>query len=758
MSVRASAVISSSGICRAISRNDFRNVTNAGGARTMRGYCSSKNKNSEVDYSEECMCQAAAGTALPDESPTSTHDYLPNFKDKSLPLKLWALCFYLWTYAVAMPLFVVMAALQPFVLILDKHRRTAQHFQVILLASQQALNKMKATKCIRKLLKDLQLLADVEEEEVNQEPFAPTEDATAYYDLRSELGASRRSPLESSAYFGTDTTTTLSESYASTLKADHLSSLQEALHDEVERHVQELGHNRVLVAALEAEIEVFRHEKEEQHNQDNALIQRLEAELKQLEQQAQIGLATLKSRQRQIELDLPEMEQQLNSLKEVLHDLDVSEPLYAELLAVPKAKRSVKAHIQVLAYEKMKKYREEMETLRKERDTSRESLTRQNDEVERMQREVQRVTAAAVMEKRETEKEMSAIAARNERLEVELKEVLVKVEVLSAKGAIYDEVKDKLDQAEISIVNADNQRAMMTATLQVVTDEKRRLLEVVKDKDHCLDLLSMDKIYLTREVKAHQDQVKKLEQELQQQQEKLRALKNTRQELYNRVLTDNRDSLAAHEQRLQAELARLQEHTNRDIETIRKEASEAAAEKVKTYRELRDAALAEAETLKAIQTENKSNYDELLTKFQELQRVSGAKEIEARSGIKLRDFEIEQLRVAQNEIRCALNQKSIENEALAEKVKVLTEKYYKRELETERSASLLQNELEITRRNLAHYETQALHQHNPRNISSTPKLMFNIQQMNFQWLNNLLRGGFIGGKTTYEIKPECILT
>ncbi|KAL2621854.1 hypothetical protein R1flu_002059 [Riccia fluitans] len=47
MSVRASAVISSSGICRAISRNDFRNVTNAGGAPC--------GVTVEVDYSEECM-------------------------------------------------------------------------------------------------------------------------------------------------------------------------------------------------------------------------------------------------------------------------------------------------------------------------------------------------------------------------------------------------------------------------------------------------------------------------------------------------------------------------------------------------------------------------------------------------------------------------------------------------------------------------------------------------------------------------------
>ncbi|KAL2641378.1 hypothetical protein R1flu_008965 [Riccia fluitans] len=103
MSVRASAVISSSGICRAISRNDFRNVTNAGGApcgvtvrrktktvklTTLRSACSISGEGSDLlrlDFTRSwnaptfaakpgVRCQAAAGTALPDESPTSTHD------------------------------------------------------------------------------------------------------------------------------------------------------------------------------------------------------------------------------------------------------------------------------------------------------------------------------------------------------------------------------------------------------------------------------------------------------------------------------------------------------------------------------------------------------------------------------------------------------------------------------------------------------------------------------------------------------------
>lgn len=47
--------------------------------------------------------------------------------DVNLAQKVRAILFYLTTFAVAIPLFVVMLILQPFVLLLDKQRRRAQH-------------------------------------------------------------------------------------------------------------------------------------------------------------------------------------------------------------------------------------------------------------------------------------------------------------------------------------------------------------------------------------------------------------------------------------------------------------------------------------------------------------------------------------------------------------------------------------------------------------------------------------------------------
>lgn len=49
------------------------------------------------------------------------------FADVTLAQRVRAIFFYLTTLVIAVPLFVVMLALQPFVLLLDKQRRRAQH-------------------------------------------------------------------------------------------------------------------------------------------------------------------------------------------------------------------------------------------------------------------------------------------------------------------------------------------------------------------------------------------------------------------------------------------------------------------------------------------------------------------------------------------------------------------------------------------------------------------------------------------------------
>jgi len=224
---------------------------------------------------------------------------------------------------------------------------------------------------------------------------------------------------------------------------------------------------------------------------------------------------------------------------------------YLELRGIPEECRTARDHILLLAFEKFYKYREEIEELRRSRDSSREALTRANDEVQKLLREAQRLAAKHAYEVKDMEIDLGATKARLERLEAEATDAMVQIELLTAKGSLYDEVKENLDKLEQQNINAENQKAVMTATLQITVQEKERLLGLIAEKDHTLDLLSMDKIYLSREVQSQTEQVKKLESEVERQHQKLREVKHAHTELYQKVLTDNKDSQTANEHRLQ---------------------------------------------------------------------------------------------------------------------------------------------------------------------------------------------------------------
>jgi progesterone-induced-blocking factor 1 len=107
-------------------------------------------------------------------------------------------------------------------------------------------------------------------------------------------------------------------------------------------------------------------------------------------------------------------------------------------------------------------------------------------------------------------------------------------------------------------------------------------------------------------------QVAKLEASCDQKQEKVRELKRSRQELYDKLLATREDSAAAHEQRLQAEIARIEARARADLEQIQREAEEARGRELRALRDMRDAAALEAERAQAKVREGAAVYEELL--------------------------------------------------------------------------------------------------------------------------------------------------
>jgi len=100
---------------------------------------------------------------------------------------------------------------------------------------------------------------------------------------------------------------------------------------EMSRLVQQLADSRVLVATLEAQVNMLQQEKAHEESERSLYIQRLEAEVAHLENQAETDMVELMRRQNKIEEEMPALEQQLRTIKDVLHDFDVSEPLYVRM-------------------------------------------------------------------------------------------------------------------------------------------------------------------------------------------------------------------------------------------------------------------------------------------------------------------------------------------------------------------------------------------------------------------------------------------
>lgn len=71
---------------------------------------------------------------------------------------------------------------------------------------------------------------------------------------------------------------------------------------------------------------------------------------------------------------------------------------------------------------------------------NREALLRANDEIQKLKRDMQRNAAVIAFDQQSRDKEAEANLAKNEVLETALRDATLQLQILSAKGALYDEV------------------------------------------------------------------------------------------------------------------------------------------------------------------------------------------------------------------------------------------------------------------------------------------------------------------------------
>ncbi|GAX82397.1 hypothetical protein CEUSTIGMA_g9825.t1 [Chlamydomonas eustigma] len=406
--------------------------------------------------------------------------------------------------------------------------------------------------------------------------------------------------------------------------------------------------------------------------QNKELMQQSERQASELRSQLRSVLSEIEQRQREVESRAPLMATRIEDYKDRLKELRISETQYQELLNMPQEGLHVLDQIKVAMYKQTRDLSREAEQLRLALADSKDSASRLEEEVGILKIEAARASAALVEREREAVTSSEALQARVSRLSSELEQALIRAELNSAKGQMYDELRLKAERLEQEV----SRLLVVEATFKRMESQFREEEKLHRQRDHSVEMLHMDKAYLTKQVEFMAEQQRKTHSELEMRESQVSELQRTRNEMYEKLVEAENGRARYDEARLHKELAQLQASTHSDLERIRLETAETYEREARLLRELRDQAVEEASRAKIALSELQTVHDRTSSVQGELQRKLESQVVELQADLRQKAFEVSHLRVVMGEKEGLLAQSGMQVELLQDKLQVLRERCY----------------------------------------------------------------------------------
>ena len=387
------------------------------------------------------------------------------------------------------------------------------------------------------------------------------------------------------------------------------------------------------------------------------------------------AVSLLKNKQTELERLAPPLREAVFQAKEQLRNVVCSQERLRELQGKSPGELSLGDFATLRVHQETASLRAELDTTRVERDSLSDKATRFEQDNTRLSREVQRATAFVTQTTAEIESERAALESRASRLARELEDAMVKVEVLSAKGAMYDEVASSVDRAGKRAAEAEKDLAVAKGAETSARRERDALASQLASRHHQVELLTQDKAYLSREVEDARDRDRKHEDEEDRLREKVRVLRVARDDLREKVLNGHAEMRSTHEERLDLEVTRLQAKANDDLERLREEHSAHRDREIRALRDLRDAAVADASALRSELSELRAGYDDALGTLRQTQKAADVAHAEITGQLRMKSMELERVSLLHGESQSIAKVLRLECEMLTKKVRLLEGQY-----------------------------------------------------------------------------------
>eukprot|EP00798_Chlamydomonas_sp_ICE-L_P006402 gene6402-3016_t len=432
-------------------------------------------------------------------------------------------------------------------------------------------------------------------------------------------------------------------------------------------------------------MQVMRESKNMQQKYEKQLKER-DLEISELQAHLNSAVKELDTRQKEIETRAPIFKLKLDEFREKLKDLRISDAQYEDLRRMPPEGLHIVDEVKVAVYASTADLKKENENLRLTLTSLRETSARAEEDAGQCRSDAARATAALVDKEKDMQTATSALKARVDRLASDLEQAMVRAELNSAKGTLYDELRAKTEkwptrgtisrsqvgrqapstpghrwstrhiapatggsQAHSKPVTGGRQLALappqvVEATYKRLELEHRERETMWSRKEHTLEMLMMDKAYLSKQVDFLTDQLRKLDSDLEGKEQKA--------------------------------------STHADLERIRVETAEAYEREARLLRELRDQASDEASRAKVSLSELQNLHEKSGLNWSEQHRKMDSRLSELNSEIRQKAFELGHLKVVLGEKDSLLHRANINAEMHQEKMNMLIDRY--RVLEVER--------------------------------------------------------------------------
>ena len=412
----------------------------------------------------------------------------------------------------------------------------------------------------------------------------------------------------------------------------------------------------------------------------------------------------LKDKQAELERLAPPLREAIVSAKDELAVLTCSTERMQELTRRRQDDLSLPEFAMLRVHQETADLRQNLDVCRLERDALKDANARLDVDNKRMQRDLKRVTSSVDADARESSADREALSRRCDRLGRDLEDALVKVEVLSAKGAMYDEVAATVDRLTKRAAEAEKEAAGAVSETKILRQEKHTLSSQMESRRHQCELLTQDKAYLSREVDAARERERKWEEEEDRLREKARGLRQHRDELLEKLATGQAELTDKHEQRLVSEIERLQTKAGEDLSRLREEHTSARDREIRALRDLRDAAVADAHVARRDLVDLRKGYDDLLTSHRQSQKNADVSHAELSGQLRMKSMELERVSMLHGEASSVAKVLRIECETLTKKCRLLESQYL--QLESNAARTRTESDMSIAEMaaRLSHYE------------------------------------------------------